>query len=158
MVMEENSFRVQEFRFLRRDEQLHLFLSRLSPTHTYTHSTRRLMFDKIRLISLLFASSSQGVEGVRGGRFQVFRGAVNPIVTLHQFSFINNWGANGVEAFKSFLRDYADENPRKQIQGTYPNAIFNDEHLHSNLKQTAHKKYQFIFSFKTNYLDGVGAT
>lgn len=26
------------------------------------------------------------------------------------------------------------------------------EHQHSNLKQTGHKKYQFIFAFKTNYL------
>lgn len=49
------------------------------------------------------------------------------------------------------------ETPEKCIQGTYPNAFSNDEHLHSNLKQTAHKKYQFIFSFKTNYSrrDGV---
>lgn len=110
------------------------------------------MLDKILLISLLFAS-----------HFLLF--PLHPeLIFIQKGEGWDPLARGAIKLFTSFgtaswRRGEAGEKPQKNVfKALILMRSLTTWHQHSNLKQTAHKKYQFIFSFKTNYLsEGVDA-
>jgi hypothetical protein len=72
----------------------------------------------------------------------------NTLAAMKLFtSFLTRGGGNGMRRGK----------PRENLfKALILMRSLTTQHQHSNLKQTGHKKYQFTFSFKTNYLRCVG--